>query len=380
MSYPYKFPFFRQRNEDDEMISPYRRVLNEEPISVPESMDVPQTLNLPGMLGPYYSKMLEPTPELTAYIEHIKNTPKEQEYAPTKMGRLAAALGGLSEGWFGGAAKGFETAQRMIRSPYERALRRHEIEGRGLEQSAKISENIMERQASVLKNIEAAKLAGQKHQLDVDNTKSLIANRELTGKKIKIETERLINNMKLDGYEKLTVKETGHTVMKHPLTGHSIDLGKTDESIAEADLRGRKTFSFEEGIRQKNRVDLQEDAQRATSERQEDAQKHDINMEVSRQRNRIELTQARGRNTTASITQNKEAAKALRLSNPGKYGDNIFDEQKDGSLVLKDISEVREEDQQFWREMYDTLFKGIAAPSTPFRKEGSTTPRGRVIQ
>lgn len=332
---PFRYSFLRPWDsfEDQDRISPYRNMIEEKPITFPTmevpSLAAPVSSEPKSLMSDYLTRMMEPSEDQRKLLEHIRATPKEADFKPGKMNRLAAILSGVSEGWQRGAGAGVGIASDILQQPYERALRRHEIEGRGLKAAADISTNMMENQARVLKTMEDARLNQQKYLLDVQEAQERFKNGQSTREVNAARIDQIKQSMKQSGYREQKNETDGHTYMINPWTGDSIDLGKHSLTPDEKSTIKKEEFKYEEGIRFDNQKALQNDRQ-----------SHDEEMEKARQTNRVALQTLRSNapNSQAfsnNVTKARAAANNLISTDPNAFT-NAGVSVENGNIVFKD--------------------------------------------
>jgi hypothetical protein len=118
----------------------------------PESQD---------MAGQNYFRLLQELsanrPKQTAYENAVSQTPRMQDYQPSKMRRLGAALAGIGGGLQGGAATGIASAENLLYSPYRNALQDYQTRIGGLKAEA---ESEMGRTTEYRENLKTAATLG----------------------------------------------------------------------------------------------------------------------------------------------------------------------------------------------------------------------------
>lgn len=109
-----------------------------------------------------------PGPAETRYAEHLsKGAPTPDQFKPGKINRLAAILGGASEGGLRGAGAGIRTARDVLETPYRRGMESYKLQSEQLGKAAQVESSMMGRKASFARtaaNQEAAeaRLAAKK--------------------------------------------------------------------------------------------------------------------------------------------------------------------------------------------------------------------------
>lgn len=114
-------------------------------------------------------RMIPPTtrsynrPGFDTYLEHIRSMPREEEYEPGLGRKIAAGLIGFSAGLKDPAA-GYAASEKIIRSPYERALNEWKMKSTELgtlaEEEGKYIGNISD------ENVEGGRLGARYAELD----------------------------------------------------------------------------------------------------------------------------------------------------------------------------------------------------------------------
>lgn len=85
----------------------------------------------------------------------FQNEP-QPTFKPTKLNRLAAILGGASEGGLRGAGAGVRTAHDILEAPYNRAIQAHKLRGSQLKEGAEIESRNLGRAASIARQATTA--------------------------------------------------------------------------------------------------------------------------------------------------------------------------------------------------------------------------------
>lgn len=62
-----------------------------------------------------------PRPRMDQFTQHLENLPTREQYKPTKMGRLEAALVGFGTGFAEGPTRGYVLAKATLEDPYRQA-------------------------------------------------------------------------------------------------------------------------------------------------------------------------------------------------------------------------------------------------------------------
>lgn len=91
-------------------------------------------------------------PILDQYNQHVQNIPVRQDYAPSKLRRIGAALAGLSAGWRGGPVEGITASEGFNEIPYQRALQDWSVRGKGLQDAAGLETRNIQNENTALRN------------------------------------------------------------------------------------------------------------------------------------------------------------------------------------------------------------------------------------
>lgn len=124
-------------------------VMDNIPTTSPDEM--PGRASLSSRFGEAYKMASEmPTgPNNKAYSNFLEHgAPNRADYKPGKLNRLAAILGGASEGYRKGPGAGANFADSMLDKPYNEALASNEMQGRRLAAGATLEDKEMGRKAS----------------------------------------------------------------------------------------------------------------------------------------------------------------------------------------------------------------------------------------
>lgn len=200
------------------------------------------------------AKAQPPGPAEAKYSEFLnKGAPKESDYKPSKLGRLSAILGGASEGGLRGASAGIKTAKEILDDPYNKAMGRYGIESKNLEKAAEVEGKSSGRAAAFARSaVMAANAQGKtaeqaayhqklfEHWTNSDkNAAAAAANRGVHWSTSNVDG-------KIHGFK------TSADGTVHEFVGPKI--GQTMDEKQKSDF---DKFTKEEGVRQKNRLNLQ---------------------------------------------------------------------------------------------------------------------------
>lgn len=360
------------KSEEDEMSSPYRKILFD---ALPASSDT--EIESPKKdLTSIYSQLsgLDDTPELTAYKEHLGQMPT---LANTKVGgmtKLAAALTGVSEGYYKGAGAGIGAAQGVAQTPYRRSLQEWGQKAENLGTLATLGRQSMMDRVNLYKASEQARLDAQKFDLQVKQAEDLMKTRAVTREKTQAEINKIREDAKLAGYREVKDQSTGLARLVHPISGHSIDLGRFDESAADkrkADVaKSVSIFTQEEATRQQNRLAL-EDVQLTNSKamegvRQENRVKlQELQTTANKNRDLARANAANSRSGANLLNQNKQAAQSIINSDIPAFRDMGISIDKGNIVVDQDKLDLNDPAKMAkYVALMNTMYKGVQGAAT----------------
>lgn len=371
MAYPYRNYFFKEYTPEDPFKRPYNKVMFEDTVTEPFS---PHKIGAPGSpsqsndLVSIYEQILAQRegPAQTRYLEYLNRAPKEDDFRPGKMTRLGAALAGAAAGAVNGPMAGYSLASEVVDAPYNRALRRYDIEGRGLREAASIEERSIGNRIGLVKDITSAKQAADQLELNRRNIESQIKARDLTMQQTLVE-------IKNKGLESHLDKNTGILYIVDRLTNSRTPVGKFDQSTGERVAEERGKIDYTGDVSLKNQRTLAGEAFKRALELEGVRQDFTTKRDSQQQRNALFNIGARAAADAAApnsqtfsnqLKRNETEVEALVKSNPDRYKGVV--EEDDGVLVLKKITDVKEKDQQAFREIYNILYRGIREPLGDF--------------
>lgn len=219
-----------------------------------------------------------------------KPVPTPQDTKPGKLNRLAAILGGASEGYQHGASAGIKTATSVLDRPFNQRLQTYKMEGQNLEKGADIESKNMGRAASFAKTAMLDEHNKKVEELHAADTEARSAHWDQLSKTANEKAKRA-------GFTK-TVGTDGHMYYTRPGangTVESLDGGKMGESIPEKTKRLLEEFTQKEKIKGNVQQGLEGTRQ-----------KNRLSLEETRQKNRESIETDKAANT--QIGQNKKAA------------------------------------------------------------------------
>jgi hypothetical protein len=372
------FSFLRPRNDADEMMSPYRKIVFD---ALPPNSD--QQLSSPKKdLTSVYGQIsgLEDTPELVAYKEHLMKMPTRDTVKPNRFTKIVGALSGAVEGYKGGPVAGAQAAQSIVRTPYARAREEWGSKAENLGTLANISRQTMSDRVSLYRANQQAQLAADKFELDRKNIESQVASRAVTAEEARIRTEKLRAEAVTAGYKEVKDNSTGIAKLVHPVTGHELTLGRFDESADDKrskDSRVRwNLFQQEEGLRQNNRVAL-EDVQFNKSKqlegiRQEDRLKlQDVQAKANLNRDLARANAANSRSGANLLNQNRAAAQSIINSDPANFeGMGITIDKGNISVDQENLDLSTPEKLAKYVALMNTMYKGVEGAAKLTMPEG----------
>jgi len=187
-----------------------------------------------------------------AYTDYLANQPNPDNFKPSKGRRIAALLGGISQGFLGGDTRQALSVQHSILDePYNDALQQYKIQGDRLKQAADIEQrdilNRTKQYWDTLRDMEEAK------KLDVTSR------RDQANEKYKLDRIQQMGTSK-----KWTTDADGNSILMAVMPDGSqmtSNLGKTGLTLREQEAIKSASkldlFGKEEATRQANRLQLQ---------------------------------------------------------------------------------------------------------------------------
>lgn len=176
--------------------------------------------------------------------------PPEQK--PGKLNRLAAILGGVSEGYFHGASKGFDTQDKILNAPHDREIKDFANKATVLNAAAgqedKVDQNrnrFARTAIASLKDEDTATNNAARIKAQTEHWNAADQNAAATAK-----TKGFMHVVGTDGNLYFEKPNADGTITK-------LNGGKVGEAIPEKTKRLIETFKVEEGIRQNNRLNLE---------------------------------------------------------------------------------------------------------------------------
>jgi len=254
------------------------------------------------------ARNIPPGPATSRYQQFLDQGLPEQG-KPSKVNRLAAILGGASEGYFRGAGAGVRTARSILDEPRERQLREYERKAKVLEGAAALEDKNLGRAASFARS--AANLEANQNTV---NQKDRFLQAEV--QRWKDNNAVAMENAKNRGITH-AIDERGHMMFYRP-NGDKFDGGKAGQSISEKTKTAFDLFARQEGIRHSNRISEQENEAGLVQTGQNKTQAAIAAREAAARAG----TDERTANNPLTIDRNQR----LRMRELiGKYGDKVKD-------------------------------------------------------
>lgn len=188
-------------------------------------------------------------PANTNYRKFLENEMPVRE-PPGKINRLAAILGGASEGFQRGASAGIRTAQDTLEAPYERKLRDYTVKGRALQGAAALEDKSLGRAASFARSATNAEIAQDKIKQQAADRQARINNWAAT------------NKVRVDAMKKMGITHTlndvtGELTFSSP-DGTKVNVGKVGSTLDDRQKGELKKFYAEQATRHANTLSEQE--------------------------------------------------------------------------------------------------------------------------
>lgn len=275
-----------------------------------EESEDPQEQETPSRFSKLYgeavSKPAGPNnKKLNDYLD--EDVPQKSDFKVSKTNRLAAILGGASEGFQHGAGAGIKTASDVLDTPYEEGVARYTQRGKNLSNAAVLEDKGMGRAASFAKTAEAserdaAKLKEQKKKDEVDR---MYKNAQVT---------------KMQHPNAIFKNVNGRVMAIDPTNPeHSLDLGDANLLSPDALKQKKSLEQWNSGLIEQRETKLEGQKQAGENTRQDKG--------ITAAAKRQAVTLEHSDNTPQ--TQNAEHINALREAY-AKYGSRMDD------FVIKD--------------------------------------------
>lgn len=202
------------------------------------------------------AKNVQPGPATSRYSKFLDadNVPTRENTPPSKVGRLAAILGGASEGFQRGAGAGTETATKMLNEPLDRKIQSYGMQSKNLEKGAEIEDKDLGRQASFAKST-----MQDIHNQEMENAHN--ADREAREAHWTEQDKTVATKAASSGF-KNTIGADGHMYFIKPEadgTTTTLDGGKVGQSVPEKTRTAIDEYAAKEGIRGATQKDINTD-------------------------------------------------------------------------------------------------------------------------
>lgn len=180
-----------------------------------------------------------------------KPVPKKEDFKIGKIDRLAAILGGASEGYQKGAGAGLKTAGSVLDKPYEEGMQSYGMQGKNLEKGAEIESKNLGRAASFAKTSMTAANAQRTAELHAQDATDRAAHWDAQDKIAakKAETAGFTKTLGADGHLYFNKVNADGTV-------ETKDGGKVGESIPEKTKRELEVYKGKEAVRGATQKDI----------------------------------------------------------------------------------------------------------------------------
>lgn len=276
-----------------------------------QTVDEPQSNKFTDI---YNSAMDMPEgPANTRYRKFLEEEMPKRE-PPSKMNRLAAILGGASEGYFRGANAGMETTQKALDAPYEDKLRDYTIKSKALQGAAAIEDKTLGRRASFART--AATMARDEANAKIASDR-ILAQQTHWNAQDKAAADRLSSagwvakESKADGHLYFTKVMSDGTVAKK-------DAGKMGESIPETTKRESEEY--------RNRSNIIEGRERRVQTQRDEAATGRIQTTQDAIGRRQDKTIKAGEDRIKNNPHNMATDQILKMREIyAKYGDDAKD-------------------------------------------------------
>lgn len=177
------------------------------------------------------ANQIKPGPASERFSKFLETEQPPTNVKPGAMSRLAAILGGASEGYFGGGARGVQAAQNILDQPTRKAMAAYELKGKNLEKSAELEEKHLGRAASFARSA----MTDIHNQITEQTAQQVAADRAAHWT---AQDKAASDKARLSGFTHI-VGSDGHLWFVRPTENgiEQIDGGKRGESIPEKSKR-----------------------------------------------------------------------------------------------------------------------------------------------
>lgn len=355
--YPFQFD-----SQDQEQQNPYQM---QQPAPAPNFADA------------YREAMSRPPGKAMQAYEDFLSHGYPVEGKASKTTRIGALLSGAAQAFSHNPGASYDTARSVIHEPYDREVRRYQLEGNRLNQAANLEETQRSKNLEVIKAFDEAENrrtdnARAQAQLNetIRNNNSLIAQREASARNAGLA---------------LFTGSNGHRYSQDKSSGKTTDLGKYEQSAEEkskaatdqavATAKGTRPIiegsqKRLEGIRFGHAKELQEDRQAATDEqrkkRSEDTAKRDASKLGVKSPSEIE-----------KLRKNHAVVESIVDTDKARYSKVWGTDSSGNSGLIDKIPPIGSEEYKDYVELYNALHKGVVLPNgKPAQLNPNITPGG----
>lgn len=292
----------------------------------------PDTQSFLSQLEQIYSQR----PELDAFKAAVQNTPTREEFKPSKMRRLGAALVGGLQGWTSrDPGQGISTAMGINELPYQRGLQEHEGKVNKLQALADIESQDVNRKATVAQWGHNAELDAFQFEESARQRQQEIDDR--------INTNRIMLDLERDKWERegkvIVPGDDGITRVIDRDTMTVIREIKVGLSPEELDERERRMYSFRAATDDRLARGRTEDEYRLRGQLQE--KDHENNLALLQAREGQDFAQAYRSAViaplTAAIAQDPILEHFYQLGAAGTYVPKILTPEEQRTLLQQRI-------------------------------------------
>lgn len=266
-----------------------------------------------------------------------KGAPSRADFPTSKTNRLAAVLGGASEGFQRGASSGVKTAKDILDTPYERGMEKWNADEKSLEQGAALEDKGMGRAASFAKSAVQSENAERTAQ----NAADLVAVR---AKHWNAQDQNTAAAAATKGFQHV-VGADGHSYFQKPNadgTVQTLDGGKIGQSIPEKTAEALKLYSGKEAVRGTTQKDINADAE--TGREIGDNKRAGLKLETDKEHE----ADIAGRTAATPTMQNADAQLKMKkfLAANGKDAEQYFHMDANGNPTAIKAGDPSDADYQ----------------------------------
>jgi len=363
--YPYQFDSQVELGQPDEQ-NPYQ-------------MQQPQ---VPNFADAYRELMSRPKGKAMQAYEDFLSKGYPQETKPTKTTRIGAILSGAAQAFSRNPGAAYDTARSIIHEPYDREVKRYQLEGNRLASAAALEEKGDDRNLSVIRTF------GELENKRIDNERAQRQFEE-TVRANNARIKQAEENAKRSGM-RIIHGDDGHSYAVDIMgTGERHDLGKpylSKEEQAALDVKKAKnTAEATDPIirgRQAALANIQfGNAKKLAEFNQGEVTKRSKQRSADISARDAARIGAKGQSELEKLRRNRSVVEAIVDTDPARYS-KVWGNNSDGyGDLIQTPPEVGTPEYEDYVELYNALHKGVILPNgspAQLNPKPKTTPGGNT--